>query len=113
MSTAISLICSFVVLASAAAQTPSPTPWPPKFQLHLETLPDSDVAVARIGDQRFRSVAALEDFIATLPPRSRVVFIFGPQGVPPQCKPFMDAFPELKKFCASKGMTFTDRYPDW
>jgi hypothetical protein len=104
--------------AQTSSSTPTTTPWPPKYTLRFLTLPETG-AVAVIFDHQFRcdhqfrSVPALKEFIATLPPRARLVFTFGPDGTRPEWGAFINAFPDLKEFCASKGMTFEIRTPDW
>jgi hypothetical protein len=99
------------LVASTEAQTPSPTAPPPSFTLSIETLPDSGIAVLRIGDHRFHSLSELETFIVTLPPHSHIIWALEADGAHPEWKPFLEAFPQLRDFCVSKGMTLTPEHP--
>lgn len=99
------------LVASTEAQTPSPTPSPLSFRLSIETLPDSGIAVLRIEDHRFHSLSELEAFIVTLPPHSHIIWALPAAGGPPEWKPFLEAWPQLRDFCVSKGMTLTPERP--
>jgi hypothetical protein len=106
--TAVLLFLAAVSLGQVPSLLPSSSA-AARLSVHLEISADKRDVVARVGKERFRTVAELKTFIAALPADSSIAFWVYVDKIRHDSD-FQRAGGEIRKLCHERGISFTFMY---